>query len=276
VRRISPTRGDRGLVDRRRAPRNSARHAAHARDRQPAESLFHRRGDQVRQRGVSGEGVSVARPGGDLCRRHSPAAWREISWIGRAVERRCHRSGHPRPRRHARDAARDRLGAHGPQRANGEGRASARGKGSAHRRLRVGNPAPGRTARDLDADDRRNGDGILARRIGPRGHFVHRRRRIVARRVARGDQRVRGAAIAGDFLCREQSDRAFNAGLRSIGGPGVRRQGGRLRHSRDHHRRNGSRPDCRRVHVGSRARAGRTRTDAHRIGRDADVRACAS
>ena len=55
---------------------------------------------------------------------------------------------------------------------------------------------------------------------------------IVARRMARGDQSVRRAAPAGDLLRREQSDGAVDAAVRSVGGARLRRQGGRLRHSR--------------------------------------------
>ena len=50
-----------------------------------------------------------------------------------------------------------------------------------------------------------------ARRIGPRRRVVHRRRRIVAGRMARGDQPVRGAPAAGDVLRREQPGRAVDA-----------------------------------------------------------------
>ena len=60
-----------------------------------------------------------------------------------------------------------------------------------------------------------HGDGVLARRIGPRRDLVHRRRRIVARRMARGDQPVRGAPAAGDLLRREQPDGALDAGRAS-------------------------------------------------------------
>ena len=73
----------------------------------------------------------------------------------------------------------------------------------------------------------RDGSGRVAR-------LVHRRGRIVARRVARGDQPVRRAAAAGDLLRREQPDGALDAGRRTVGRPRVRRQGRRLRHPRDH------------------------------------------
>ena len=71
---------------------------------------------------------------------------------------------------------------------------------------------------DRDADDRRHGDGVRARRLGPRRRVVHRRRRLVARRVARGDQPLRRAPAAGDLLRPEQPDRALDAG-RAISRP---------------------------------------------------------
>ena len=76
-------------------------------------------------------------------------------------------------------------------------------------------PAGGGAARDRHADDRRHGDGVRARGLGPRGAVVHRRRRLVARRVARGDQPVRRAEAARDLLPREQPDRAVDAGRAS-------------------------------------------------------------
>ena len=136
---------------------------------------------------------------------------------------------------------------------------------------------PAAPSRDLDADDCRHGDGVRARRVGRVGRrVVHRRRRVVARRMARGDQPVRGAAAAGDLLRREQSDGAVDAGRRSIGRARVCRQGRRLRHSRPHDRRHRSRSDRRGVRVGGRAGARGSGADAHRAGVDADVRPRAS
>ena len=48
---------------------------------------------------------------------------------------------------------------------------------------------------------------FCARGLRARGGVVHRRRRIVARRVARGDQPVRGAPAAGDLLPRRTTRR---------------------------------------------------------------------
>ena len=70
--------------------------------------------------------------------------------------------------------------------------------------------------------------------LGAGRGLVHRRRRLVARRVARGDQPVRGAAAAGDLLRREQPDGAVDAGPRAVRRARVRRQGGRLRHPGHH------------------------------------------
>ena len=108
--------------------------------------------------------------------------------------------------------------------------------------------------------------------IGRVARLVHRRRRLVARRVARGDQSLRRPKAAGDLLRPEQPDGAVDARSRSVGGPRVRRQGRRLWHARHHHRRHRSRRDRGRVHVGGRARARRTGPDAHRAGRHAHVR----
>ena len=140
---------------------------------------------------------------------------------------------------------------HGAERADGQGRAAdSTARTSAHRRLRLGHPAAGGAADDRDADARRHGDGVLARGLAARRRLVHRRRRIVARRVARGDQPVRRAAAAGDLLRPEQPDGAVDAGRGSVGRARVRRQGRRLRHARHHDRRHRSRRDRRRVRAG--------------------------
>ena len=121
-----------------------------------------------------------------------------------------------------------------------------------------------------------HGAGVRARRRRPRRGVVHRRRRLVARRMARGDQPVRRAPAAGGLLHREQPDGALDAGRGAVGRPRVRRQGGRLRHSRHHDRRHRSRRDCGGVRVGGRARARRRRARADRARRDAHVRPRAS
>ena len=101
---------------------------------------------------------------------------------------------------------------------------------------------------------------------GPRRALVHRRGRIVARRMARGDQSLRRAPAAGRLLRAEQSDRAVDAGSRAVRGPRVRRQGSRLRHSRHHDRRDRSGRDRGGVRLGGRARARRQGPGAHRAG----------
>ena len=105
---------------------------------------------------------------------------------------------------------------------------------------------------------------------------VHRRRRLVARRMARGDQRLRGGEAAGDLLPAEQPDRALDAGARQLRGARVRRQGRRLRHSRPDHRRHRSGRSRGGIHVGGRTRARGRGADAHRGRRDAHVRPRAS
>ena len=100
--------------------------------------------------------------------------------------------------------------------------------------------------------------------LGSRGHLVHRRRRFVARRVARSDQPVRGATAAGDLLRAEQPDRAVHADRRSDRRARVRRQGGRLRDPGHHAGRHRSRCDCRGLCLGGRARPRRAGPDADR------------
>ena len=102
---------------------------------------------------------------------------------------------------------------------------------------------------------RRPGDGVLAQGHRARRLLVHRRGRLVARRMARSHQPVRGAQAAGGVLRGEQPDGAVDAGARELRGPRVRRQGRRLRHSRHHHRRHRSRRGRRGVHLGRRSRA---------------------
>ena len=59
------------LADRRRAPRDPARHAAHARHRQSPEDVLHERRGALRRRAVPGQGLPLARTGSDLRRRRS-------------------------------------------------------------------------------------------------------------------------------------------------------------------------------------------------------------
>ena len=81
---------------------------------------------------------------------------------------------------------------------------------------------------------------------------------VVARRVARGDQPVRGTEAARGVLPREQPDRVVDAGARAGGRARVRGQGRGLRHSRHHDRRHGCRTRSPRLFAWAveRARAG--------------------
>ena len=131
----------------------------------------------------------------------------------------------------------------------------------------VGHPAGRGAADDRDAHGRRHGDGVRARRLGPRRVVVRRRRRLVTRRVARGHQPLRRPPAACDVLRGEQPDRALDAGGRAVRRPCLCRQGRRLRHPR-HHASMAPIPtrSPRRLR-GRGARARRTWSDAHRVGR---------
>ena len=59
-----------------RAARDPARHAAHARARQPPEAVLHGRRSALGRHAVSGQRLPLARAGGDLRRGHPPAARR--------------------------------------------------------------------------------------------------------------------------------------------------------------------------------------------------------
>ena len=226
---------------------------------------------------VSGQGIPIARPGSDLRRRRSGCAAARRSadadgaWHGDVIGPVIRDLGVALAMRPEPDTVRMVLNAQ-----MGKAGAPLDGKD-----LHIGDfdwgilpPAAPLTTATLTIAG--HGDGVRARRIGPRRGLVHRRRRVVARRMARGDQPVRRAPAAGDLLPREQPDGAVDAGRRSVGGARVRRQGRRVRHSRRHGRRHRSRRDCRGVHVGRRARARRSRADADRNRRDADVRPRAS
>ena len=178
---------------------------------------------------------------------------------GRRLDRRRHRADHPRPRRGAGDAPVARDGAHGAVGADGQGGPADGRQGSARRRFRLRHPAGVCTARHRHADARRNGPGVPARGLGPGGDLLHRRRRRVARRVARGDQPVRGTEASRGVLPREQPDRVVDAGARAGGRARVRGQGRGLRHSRHHDRRHGCGRDRLGCRVGGRAGASRAR-----------------
>ena len=201
-------------------------------------------GGEVRYgaRVVSGQGLPLARPGSDLRGRHPAAARRGVPRRRRPLERRRHRAGDSRPRRRrwrcAPSPSTVRMVLNAQM---GKAGAPLEGKD-----LHIGDfewgilpPAAPLTIATLTIAGMamafwRDGSGRVAR-------LVHRRRRVVARRMARGDQPVRRAAAAGDLLRREQPDRAVDAGRRAVGRARVRRQGGRLRHSRHHDRRHRSR-----------------------------------
>ena len=265
VRRLPAPRGDRSVADAGRAPRDPARHGADARHRQPPEGVLHERRGPLRPHGVSGQGLPIARTGSDLRGGHPPAPRRGVSRRRRRLERRRRRAGDSRSRRRARDAAGAGDGAHGAERADGQGRRAARRQGSAHRRFRVGHPAAGRAADDRDADDRRHGDGVL--RATARGASRCRSSAKADRRSANGTRRSTSARRGG---CRRSSasrttrPRCRRRVAEQIGRARVRRQGGRLRHSGHHDRRHRSRRDRRGVRLGGRAGARRAGSDADR------------
>ncbi len=87
---------------------------------------------------------------------------------------------------------------------------------------------------------------------------------------------MRRAAPAGGVLCREQPDRAVDAGGGAIRRARVRGQGRRLRNPGHHHRRHRCRRDRGGVRVGGRSRPRRRRPGADRARLDADVRPRAS
>ena len=161
-------------------------------------------GSEVRYGGVGlpGQGLPLARPGGDLRRRASGcgAAPRYRDADG-GMARRRRRAADPRPRRRAGDAAGRRDGAHGPERADGQGRPADGRQGPPHRRLRLGHPARRRAARrSAPLDDRRHGDGVRARGTRPRRRCRSSAR--AARRSANGTRRSTCAPRAG---CRRSS-----------------------------------------------------------------------
>ena len=125
---------------------------------------------------------------------------RRVSRRRRALDRRRHRAGDSRSRRHARDASGRRHGAHGAERADGQGRPADRRQGPARRRFRLGHPAAGGAADDRDADDGRHGDGVL--RATDRAASRCRSSAKADRRSANGTRRSTCAPRAG---CRRSS-----------------------------------------------------------------------
>ena len=122
--------------------------------------------------------------------------------------------------RHDRETVRD-----DPERADGQGRAADERPRSARRRLCERHPAGGGAAGDQQPDGGRHGPGVQARRRRASGAGIHRRGRLVARGMARGNQFVRRAQAAGGVLPGEQPDRALDAGAGQFGRARVRREG---------------------------------------------------
>ena len=204
VRRLPAPRGDRRVADARRAPRDPARHGADARHRQPAEGVLHRRRGALRRRRRS-----RARASGRSGRRRSTragirlrrgAAYRDAdgALAGRRRSRPIIRdlgvalAMRPEPST-VRMVLNAQMGKAGPP---------MDGKDLHIGDFELGHPAAGRAAVDrtltiagMAMAFARDGSGRVAR-------VVHRRRRIVARRMARGDQSLRRAPAAGDLLRR--------------------------------------------------------------------------
>ena len=193
------------VADRRRAPRDPARHGAHARHRQPPEDVLHRAAKSATAtppfqgkgfRSLGQEAIYAAairlRRGDALSRRR------------RRLARRRRRAADPRPRR--------RRSRCGPSRRRCAWCCSAQmgkaGPPMDGKDLHVGDFAwgilpPAAPLAIGDADDGRHGDGVRARAAAgaSRVSFIGEGG-IVARRVARGDQPLRRAPAAGDLLRR--------------------------------------------------------------------------
>ena len=202
LRRVPAPRRDRGVAHARRARRDPARHDAHARDRQPPEGVLH--GGEVRYGRTRRfrEGLPIARG-----RKRSTRAAIRLRPRRRAIAaptaggratssapmiRDLGATLAMRPR------ARDRPD--GAQRADGEGRPADGRQGPPRRRFRLGHPAAGRAAGDRDADDRRHGDGLRARRLGRASRC--RSSAKAGRRSASGTRRSTSAPRGG---CRRSS-----------------------------------------------------------------------
>ncbi len=276
VRRVAPPRGHHAIPHGGRQARDPARDDPHPRHGPAPEGVLRGRRGPLPPHGVPGKGVSVARPGGDLRRRAPVATRADVARPGRRLARRRRRAADSRPRRGTGHAPRRRGRAPRARGPDGQGRWPDARQGPAHRRPRVGRAARHGAADDRDHDARGHGDGLRARGPRPRRGLVHRRGRIVARRVARSHQRVRRAAMARRVLRREQPDGPVDTGVGPVRRPRVRGQGGRLRHPRAHHRRHGSRGHRGGLHLGRGTRQGRPGTDVDRGGLHAHVRACAS
>ena len=112
-------------------------------------------------------------------------------------------------------------------------------------------PAGVCAARHRHADARRNGAGVSARGLGAGGDLLHRRRRRLARRMARGHQPVRRAGAI--VFCLENNQTALSTPVREQAACVCSRTRPRLRHSRHHDRRHRRRRDRRGGRMGGRA-----------------------
>ena len=181
---------------------------------------------------VSGQGLPIARPGGHLCGGRSGCAaapafrsadgrWSGdviapmIRDLGVALAMRCD-AGH---------------GAHGAQCADGQGGSavstartctSAISGGAFFRRPRR-SASPASTVAGMAL-------AFCARRLESRSRLVHRRRRVIARRVARGHQHLCGARRLPAVFCVQNNQTALSTPVsRSVRRSRVCRQGRWLR-----------------------------------------------
>ncbi len=200
-----------------------------------AEDALHRRRGALRRERVSGQGLPLARPGSDLRRWHPPAARRGLS-RRRRLARRRRRAAHSRSGRRRWRCGRTRR----PFAWCCRRRWRKRAHRCDGRDLHVGDFANGilPAAAPLAIGSLTIAGMALAFArdgSGPRGAVVHRRRRIVAGRVARGDQSVRCAPSARGLLpwrtIRRRSRPRSASSLRSASSP-TRRQATGYRASR--------------------------------------------
>ena len=116
------------------------------------------------------------------------------------------RAGDAAGRRRRRDGAAGLVGA------DGQGWPAHGREGSPRRRLRVGRAAGDRAPVDRIARHRRHRHVVLAAQERPRRGVLHRRGRLVARRVARSDQSLRRAPASAIF-CLENNQTALSTPL---------------------------------------------------------------
>ena len=178
------------LADARRAPRDPARHGAHARDRQPAEDALHRRRSALRRRRRSRARASArsdrkrSTPRRSGCAAATQFTSRTASGAATSIAPVIRDLGAALAMRPAPDTRAD--GALG---ADGQGGSADGRQGSARRRLRGRHPARRGAARDRHADDRRDGAGVRARRDRSADASRSRSSAKAARRSASGTRR---------------------------------------------------------------------------------------